>query len=194
MTTQDLVQGSTDRELPASAAYRPLLVLALSGAFGFLLGITRFATWQVAVESAQVVAGLVKYPADNPFYIYHVQLWTVLHQTCALALRAGMSEIGLSHLVSGVLGMVSFQALGILIYAFSADLPLAVGAPVLILYTRAVEHGATYPISLMGVDHTYGVIGLSLAVLVVGLLGAGCSRIGGFLLGLAPAEIGRAHV
>ncbi len=168
-------------------AYSPLLLLALSGAIGFVLGVTRFATWQVAVESAQVVAGLVKYPADNPFYIYHLQLWTVLHQIGALALRAGISEIALSHLFSGVLGMVSFQALGILIYAFSADLPLAVGAPVLILYTRAVEHGATYPISLMGVDHTYGVIGLSLAVLVVGLLGAGCYRLGGFLLGIAPA-------
>ena len=44
-----------------------------------------------------------------------------------------------------------------------------------------------YPISLMGTDHTYGVLGLSTVVLVVALLGAGCVRIGGFLLGMAPA-------
>jgi len=173
-----------DRE---NARPRPLLVLAISGAIGFALGTTVFATWQVAVESAQVVAGIVKYPPDNPFYIYHRELWTVLHQICALFLRAGVSEIALSRLVSGVLGMVSFQALSILIYAFSSDLLLSVGMPFLILYTRAVEHGATYPISLMGTDHTYGVIGLSTALLVVGLFGSGCYRLAGFLLGFAPA-------
>src|SRR5207248_599646 len=35
--------------------------------------------------------------------------------------------------------------------------------------------------------HTYGAIGLSLFVLVLALLGAGCVRLGGFLLGIAPA-------
>src|SRR5688572_275099 len=166
---------------------RPLLVLALTGLLGFLVGMIRFPTWQVAVEAAQVVAGLVDYPPDNPFYIYQVKLWTVLHQICALLLRAGLSEITVARLVSGLLGMVSFQALGLLIYAFSADLLLAVGAPMLIFYTRAAEHGATYPIALMGTDHTYGVIGLSMAVLVVALLGAGCFRLGAFLLGIAVA-------
>ena len=166
---------------------RPLLVLAVSGAIGFALGVSVFATWQVAVESAQVVAGLVKYPPDNPFYIYHRELWTVLHQLGALLLRVGFSEIALSRLLSGVLGMVSFQAIAVLLYSFSGDLLLAVAAAPLILYARAVEHGATYPIALMGTDHTYGILGLSLAVLVVGLFGAGCYRLGGFLLGLAPA-------
>lgn len=167
--------------------HRPLLVLALTGLLGFLLGMIRFPTWQVAVEAAQVVAGLVDYPPDNPFYMYQVKLWTVLHQVCAVLLRAGLSEITVSRLVSGLLGMLSFQALGLLIYAFSADLLLAVGAPMLILYTRAAEHGATYPIALMGTDHTYGAIGLSLAVLVVALLGAGCYRLGALLLGMAVA-------
>ena len=36
------------------STYRPYVVLAVSGAIGFLLGTTVFATWQVAVESAQV--------------------------------------------------------------------------------------------------------------------------------------------
>ena len=162
-------------------------MLAVSGLLGFAIGSTRFATWQVAVESAQVVAGLVTYPVDHPFYIYHMKLWTVMHQVCALLLRAGVSEITLSKLVSGLLGMISFQALSLLLFAFSEDGILAIGAPLVILYTRAAEHGASYPIALMGTDHTYGVLGLSMAVLVVGLLGAGCYRIGGFLLGLAPA-------
>ena len=54
-------------------------------------------------------------------------------------------------------------------------------------YTRAAEHGSVYPISLLGTEHTYGVAGLSLAVLIIGLLGSGCYRLGAFMLGVAPA-------
>lgn len=165
---------------------QPLWVLTVSGLLGFGLGMIRFPTWQVAVEGAQVVAGIVQYPTDNPFYIYQVKLWTVLHQICALLLRAGISEIMLSRLVSGLLGMVSFQALSVFVWAFSRDGLVATGAPALIFYSRAAEHGV-YPIALMGTDHTYGVMGLSVVVLVVALLGAGCLRLGGFLLGVAPA-------
>src|SRR5687767_13075668 len=132
-----------------SQRHRPFLVLVLTGLLGFLIGMIRFPTWQVAVEAAQVVAGPVDYSPENPFYIYQLKLWTVLHQVCALLLRAGLSEITVSRLVSGLLGMISFQALGMLIYAFSADLLVAVGAPLLILYTRAAEHGASYPLALM---------------------------------------------
>jgi hypothetical protein len=167
--------------------HQSLYVLTVSGLLGFGIGIFRFPTWQVAVEAAQVVAGIVHYPPDTPFYIYQMKLWTVLHQVCAVLLRAGLSEITVSRLLSGLLGMVSFQALSMLTWAISRDGVLAIGAPALILYSRAAEHGAVYPISLMGTDHTYGVIGLSTAALVVALLGAGCVRLGGFLLGVAPA-------
>jgi hypothetical protein len=172
-----------------SAASRrgPLLVLTVTGLIGFVIGITKFATWQVAVESAQVVAGLVAYPADHPFYIYHMKLWTIAHQICAILLKAGVSEIVLSKAISGLLGMLSFQALGVLVFAFSEDVLLSIATPLVILYTQAAIHGANYPIALMGTDHTYGVLGLSTAALVVGLIGAGCYRSGGFLLGLAPA-------
>jgi len=91
----------------AAPQHRALWVLALSGLLGLWIGITGFPNWQVAVETAQVVAGLVTYPSDNPFYIYHVKLWTVLHQVLALLLRLGVSEIALSEMLSGLLGMVS---------------------------------------------------------------------------------------
>ena len=167
--------------------YGYLWVLLLGGALGFRVGFVEFPTWQVAVETAQVVAGIVKYPAGNPFYIYHTKLWTVIHQLAAILLHIGLSEIMLSKLVSGLLGAVSFQALSMLVFAFSSDLLIALGTPFLIFYTRAAEHGAAYPISLLGTEHTYGVIGLSSAVLVVALLGAGCYRLGGLLLAVAPA-------
>lgn len=136
-------------------------VLVIAGILGFRVGLVGFAEWQVAVETAQVVAGIVDYPAGNPFYIYL--------------------------LVSGLLGMVSFQAWSLIVYALSRDVLLAIGAAFLIFFTRAAEFGVVYPIWLMGVTHTYGVLGLSTIVLAAGLIGAGCYRIGGFLLGVAPA-------
>lgn len=167
--------------------YRWLWVLAVSGVLGFHVGMVGFPTWQVAVETAQVVAGLVKYPFGNPFYVYHTKAWTVLHQICAVLLDAGMSEITLSKLLSGLLGMASFQALSMVVWALSHDLLLGLGAPFLIFLTRAAEHGADYPIALLGTDHTYGALGLSMFVLVLALFGAGCYRLAGFLLGIAPA-------
>src|SRR6187455_1873083 len=68
-----------------------LWVLALSGAIGFRVGMVNFPEWQVAVETSQVVAGLVRYPAGNPFLLYHTKLWTLLHQLCAPLLVAGVT-------------------------------------------------------------------------------------------------------
>jgi len=162
-------------------------VLLFSGALGWHVGAGAFADWQVAVESAQVVARLVHYPPGNPFYVYHTKLWTVLHQVLALLLAAGLSERALSVAVSGVLGIVSFQAMSLLTYALSRDALLAAGASALVFLTRVAEASSIYPIWLVGTSHTYGVIALSFAALVIGFLGCGWYRTGLFLLGLAPA-------
>jgi len=162
-------------------------VLIASGIGGFHAGMVTFPDWQVAVETAQVIAGIVRYPVDNPFYLYHLKLWTILHQICALLLQAGMSEIALSKIVSGLLGMVSFQAIALIVYALSRDALLAIGSAFLIAFTRTAEYGVNYPIYLMGTPHTYGAIGLSLIALVAGLTGAGWYRTAAFVLGLAPA-------
>src|SRR6185503_1163990 len=115
------------------------------------------------------------------------KLWTIVHQLRAPLLWAGVSEIRLSLIISGVLGMLTFQALAIFVYAFSRDVLLAVGAAVLIFISRAAEYGAVYVIYLLGNENTYGIIGLSFCVLAAGLIGSGCYRSGGFLLALTPA-------
>ena len=137
------------------------LALVVSGSLGFFLGAVRFPTWQVAVETAQVLAGRVGYPDGNPFYIYHTKLWTILHQAGALMLRAGMSEIALSKVISGVLGMLSFQAIAMTIFALTRRTWLAIGATVVIFLTAASEGWDVYPVALMGTSDTYGVLGLS---------------------------------
>jgi hypothetical protein len=162
-------------------------VLLASGLLGFRVGMIAYPAWQVAVEPAQVVAGLVRYPDGNPYYMYETKLWTILHQINALFLLAGVSEITLSRVISGILGMAGFQALSMVVYAFSRDVLLSIGAAVLIFFTRASSNGGTYPIDLVGTQHTYGSLGLSNIVLSAALLGSGAYRAGLFLLGLAPS-------
>ncbi len=171
----------------AAVFSRAFWVLAISGLLGFRVGIIGFPTWQIAVESAQVVAGLVPYPPDNPFYLYHTKLWSLVIQACALLLRAGVSEITLSLVLSGVLGMVSFQALSMVVFALSRSVPLSIGTAFVVFVSRITDHGVVYPIFLLGTHHTYGALGLSYFVLTIALLASGCRRTGAFLLGMGPA-------
>ena len=162
-------------------------VLAISGILGFRIGLIGFPTWHISVETAQVVAGLVRYPTDNPFYIYHTKLWSLVIQICAVLLRAGISEITLSLALSGLLGMISFQGLALVTYAISRDVLVAIAAVVVVFASGVTDYGPIYPVWLLGTHHSYGAIGLSTFVLALGLIGAGCSRSGAFLLGVGPA-------
>jgi hypothetical protein len=55
--------------LRTSQTAKVTIVLIASGIGGFHAGMVTFPDWQVAVETAQVVAGVVQYPVDNPFYL-----------------------------------------------------------------------------------------------------------------------------
>ena len=165
----------------------PVLVLAVSGLLGFRIGLVGFPTWHIGIETAQVVAGLVRYPAENPFYIYHTKLWSLVIQICAVLLKAGLSEITLSLVLSGLLGMVSFQALAIVTYAIGRDALVAIAAAVVVFASGVTDYGPIYPVWLMGTHHSYGAIGLSTFVLALGLIGAGFYRSGALLLGIGPA-------
>src|SRR3990172_13094652 len=71
--------------------------LLLSALFGFVMTLGNgHAVWQVPVETGQVLAGLVEYPPNNPFYLYHIKVWTLLNQAAALLLSMGISEISAS--------------------------------------------------------------------------------------------------
>lgn len=175
-------------ERPEPPSRRQVIaVLVACGAIGAFLGAVWRPEWQDALEPAQVLAGLVSYPSDNPVYIYSTRTWTVLHQVPALLLSLGCSERALTLMLSGVMGMVSLQALGLIVLALSGDVPLAILSPVFILVTNTASGGVTYPVHLLGVSFTYGVLGLSYLLLAVGLMGAGQVRWGALLLGFGPA-------
>ncbi len=162
-------------------------VLAGSGAIGFFLGLVRYPAWPDALEPAQVLAGLVTYPPDNPVYLYSTRTWTVLHEGLAVLLSLGFSELTLALVVSGLTGMLSLQALGVIILAVGGDVGLAVLAPFFIQVTHGASGGVSYPVALMGVQPTYGVVGLSYVLLAMALMGVGRVRAAALMLGFAPA-------
>jgi hypothetical protein len=161
-------------------------VVAASALAGFAMGALRPAL-QVALEPAQVLAGLVRYPEGNPFGLYQASVWTAWHQALAPLLAAGVHERALSVAVSGLLGAIAFAAIGAFALAAGAAPWLACALPFLVSAADPATWGFHYGIYLLAQGHTYGTAGLAWLLLVLGLLGTGRWRAGAFALGFAPA-------
>jgi hypothetical protein len=177
--------ASTIWSLRASLAF----LLVVSTATGFLLGAYARPMFQVSVESGQVLAGIVTYPAGNPFYIYHLKLWTIVNQLLALALTVGLSERTLSILVSGAIAGLSYGAVALCVFAASKNAFWGIAAPFLIDFTRVQPALAVnYPIDFMGTPHTYGVVGLAWSLMTLSWIALErYPVVAGLFLGLAPA-------
>jgi len=159
-----------------------------SAAAGVLLGLQ--CGWQTAIESAQVLAGVVSYPADNPFYLYHVQTWTLLHQLPALGLACGTRESVLSVLLGGMAGGLSFLAVSLTVLALTRQRTLAVLAPLLMFAASTyLETRGIYPLRMLS-QRTwaiYGVVGAGWTMLAWAFLALRRHRLAGLMMGLAPA-------
>ena len=164
------------------------MVLFVGGVTGLYFGLN--CGWQIAVESAQVVAGIVEYPVDNPFYMYHVKAWTLLHQVPALLLACGLSERVVSLLIACTASILFQQAFGLICYSFSRDRLISCAVPMLYLATNVCKlGGAVYPVFLEPHEYwtTYGVTGTAMALFVWSLWGLGLWRAAALLSGLSPA-------
>lgn len=163
--------------------------VAVSFAVGFLFGAGPFSRWQVAIETAQVLAGTIEYPEGNAFLEYHLKAWTILHHLLAPWLAAGVSERALSIVLAGLACGLSFAALTICTLALSKRPLVALLAPLftLALFAGEEQYGVIYPIFMTGTEHTYGVVGRAMALALLALLALGYRRSGMVLLGMAPA-------
>ena len=180
-------------EQPASSAAasiraaRPLAgVLAASAAAGFAVGLL-FPAWHVAIEPAQVIAGIVSYPSGNPFGLYETRLWTGWHQLLAPLLAAGVPERVLTFALSGLVAAISFTALTAFAYGLGADAELAIATPFVLGVLNPTSWEFWYPIILLGHGHTYGMAGLAWLVLACGVLATERWAASAFLVGIAPA-------
>lgn len=158
--------------------------MILLGILGFLIGAFGIPSLQECVEHAQVLAGVVSYPSDNPFRICQIKAWALPTQLSAVALCLGIPELLLCRIVSGLTAMVAYQALGLCIWLILGNAFTVAALTVLIVQTGAYSLGISYPILVLPQFYTFGSIGLSWMVLSVMLIAAERQRIGGFLLGL----------
>ncbi len=181
---------SKDKLLAAGGIFKDefILVFLISGFLGFVYGIV-YAMPQRVVEAAQIISGVVAYPEPTIWSLSISGLWSFLNQICATFLYLGVSEFMLGYLVSGLLGMLSFQGLSLLVLAFSRNRLLSIATPFLILLTSAYDFGINYLI-LFVFSETWGVLGLSFTVLLIAVIGNGRYKLGAFLIGLAPAVHG----
>jgi len=171
--------GATTRVGPA---------LAASALIGFALGVL-FPAWQVAIEPAQVAAGIVAYPPDNPFALYETRVWNLWHQLLAPLLVAGVPERTLTFAVSGAVGAITFASMSCFAAAMGASPAWAVAAPLLTWFFNPMimRWGFHYPILLVGYGHTYGMVGIAWLALACGAIGLGRLGLGAFLIGVGPA-------
>jgi len=161
-------------------------VLAVSALCGFAMGALRPAL-HVAVEGAQVAAGLVAYEDGNPFGLYQKSVWTLWHQALAPLLSAGVHERTASIFVSGVVGALPFVGLALVARAAGAPGWLACGVPFLVVAASPGGWGFRYGLFLLGSGHTYGLAGLAWQLVAIGLLGVGWWRAAAFAFGIGPA-------
>jgi hypothetical protein len=158
----------------------------LCATVGLLLGLGN-ARWQVSVETGQVLAGLTPYGPENPWYMYHVKVFSLVNHLSALLMALTENEIATSLMVSGLVSMVSILGLGTLIFALCGSPLVAIAGAVFIAVNNLVGEGVVYPIALVGLEHTYGMLGMGVVVLAVSLLPTRRCSSGLFLAGVAPA-------
>lgn len=162
-------------------------VLLASGALGIVVALISPIPWPDALEPAQVLAGVVRYPTDSPLYLYSTTTWTLLHQLGAALLAAGVSERGLAMTITAASGLVAFSALALVVWTFSEQRAVSIVAPLLIYFTNGTNASVTYPVALIGSTATYGMIGMSAMMLTIALISSGRPRLGALLLGVLPA-------
>ncbi len=159
-------------------------LLLISGIFGFVVG-TAMAKWQVPIETAQVLMGLVVYDHAALPYIYHVSVFSILNNIGYIFLAATDSEIISSILLSSLLGILAMQTLAMAIFLVLRNVYQTIFLALFLTAFNFFGPGISYPILFMGSSHSYGRVGLSFVLYAVLLIAHGKYRIGFFLCGLA---------
>jgi len=164
-----------------------MTVLIISSICGLFIGLS-LPSLQHAVEQGQVIAGLIPYPPENPFYVYQAKAWTFLAQFSAIGLRLGFSEVSLSLFFSGLAGVLTFAGLALWMFTLSDDIVFSLLTPFLAIHIfNDLTGGFNYPLMPLGMKFTYGMIGMGFIIFVSGLFGIGQHKWGWLLAGLSLA-------
>jgi hypothetical protein len=131
----------------------------ITGVIGFILGIIK-ADFQVSLEAAQVLLGLVQYEPSSLIYEYYSNNYSLINYLSALFLYLSNSEILSSILISGIVGCIGMQTLGMLLFLITGDLWVSVALSLILALKNIFLPGISYSINFLGTPHTYGRLGL----------------------------------
>lgn len=163
--------------------------------FGVIAVLLRGVRWEETYERAQVLAGMVVYPAGHPFLRYAQDAYTTQYYLSTAILR----------LIPGPLGVCAFRnvlflwattvPVFLMTFLVSRKALFAHVAVVLILVGVLQPLATYYPLFVWPTRFSSGHIGMACALLVLCLLTLGRLRLGFFLLGLLPCiHVGQAPV
>ena len=143
--------------------------------------------WEETYERAQVLAGLVSYPAGHPLFRYAHNAFTVQYYLSALLLRL-VPGPGFVCGFRDALFLAATVVPVFLLAALASRRAVYGHAAAAIVLAGALGAFAThYPFQAWPGKFTSGQIGMGFALLTVFLLAAGHWRAGYFLAGLMPA-------
>ncbi len=162
-------------------------ILLLSGLFGFCMSL-KISPYQPYVESGQVIAGIVNYPIDNPFYYYHHKLITLIKELAALFLYLGIPEKITGTILMAMVVTIGFQGISLAIFAISKQKLISVLSPFVLLYffldMRSYYIRINYAILFFD---AYSGLSLSYTMLTLSLIALKKYKSGALLLGLSLA-------
>lgn len=162
--------------------------LALSALVGFIIGIFWKSDWQWSLEAAQVVAGIISLPANNPMAIFATHLYApfLIWPQVGL-LRLGFSSEYISVLFSGLQSGFSFLSVTALLLVLSKDRVISIVIPIIFAYfSNSLFAGHSYDIFFPTNLNNGGVFAFYTVILAIASLGAGNVMMFMLLLGILP--------
>ena len=152
-----------------SVVQSKLNILIINSLIGFLVGFFIYPTWQVCVETGQVLSGIVLYDTNAPNYFYHSNIWNLPSQLSGLLLYVGLTEETVSKIMSGLIFSLAFSGLGGVFFMVTSSIPYSILYPFLFtIFIKTFPLGNVYPV-LLDTVNSFGQFGLYLSILIIAL-------------------------
>lgn len=156
-------------------------LVGAAAVFGAVLGVLVKPVWTDNLIPAQIIAGVVEYPADSLVPLTYLRPHSLVTQLAALLLMTGLREWSVSLVFSGLQGALACAALTTLALAVSRHWLSAVFTLGLIVRLSMqqprwigsyvdVFHGHFYPNTFPVAPGVFGAVGLYLCIMILGLI------------------------
>lgn len=180
-------------ERPDSRVESPLLGLGACLVFCALGVAARGVRWDETYEHAQVLAGLVIYPAGHPLPMYLAKAFSLQTLLSTLLADAGLGAMVVCGLRNILFLCASVLPVYCLTLALTRRVVYALAAAVLTMQGVLLDFDGSYPLMVWPELYSNGHIGTGMAVLTLAAIAAPWPRAALLLLGLMPGvHIGQA--